>query len=118
MAISKTDLQSYITEYRTQNERPCAKNTIIATHGESALTVLKELIADGTVACRRGRNGGYYAVDAEQSTPATEEAAADEAAEIAEVADLAEQFAALNARLAAAEAAEQESAAELEAVPF
>ena len=101
-----------------QNERPCAKNTIIATHGESALLVLKELIADGTVACRRGRNGGYYAVDAAdavESTVVTEEAAAAEAQEIAEVADLAEQFAALNARLAAAEA---EEAAAVEEAPY
>ena len=80
--------------------------------------VLKELIADGTVVCRRGRNGGYYAVDAGLSTPVTEEAAADEAAEIAEVADLAEQFAALNARLAAAEAAEIAEAAAVEDAPF
>ena len=101
-----------------QNERPCAKNTIIATHGESALAALKELVADGTVACRRGRNGGYYAVDAAETTPVTEEAAAAEAQEIAEVADLAERFAALNARLAAAEAAEAEEAAAVEEAPL
>ena len=115
MAISKNDLLTAISEYGTENKRPCAKNNIIATHGESALAVLKELIADGSVACRRGRNGGYYAVQA--AAPAVEPTA-DEAAEIAEVNDLSEQFAALNARLAAAEAAEQEVAAPVEDAPF
>jgi hypothetical protein len=117
MAISKNDLLTAISEYGTTNKRPCAKNNIIATHGESALAVLKELIADGSVACRRGRNGGYYAVTA-PAVVESEPPSADEAAEIAEVNDLSEQFAALNARLAAAEAAEQEAAAPVEDAPF
>ena len=119
MAISKSDLQQFVEQYQTDNKRPCPKAHIIATHGEAAIDTLKELISDGSVACRRGRNGGYFpvvATAAEVSVDAPVEAENapqnDAPAEVDNDA-LAEQFAALEAKLAAAEAAEQ-----TESVPF
>ena len=120
MAILKSDLQQFVEQYQTDNKRPCPKAHIIATHGEAALDTLKALISDGTVACRRGRNGGYFPVAATTAAEVSEDAPAE--AENAPQNDapaetdndaLAEQFAALEAKLAAAEAAEQN-----ETVPF
>lgn len=100
MAISKTDLFAYVKDYQSGNSRPCPKSDILANHGEDALAVLKELIADGTVSCRRGRNGGYFPL------ATSTEVAEEPAVEVEN--DVADQFAALQARLAAAEAAESE----------
>lgn len=119
MAVSKTDLLQFVAQYQQDNKRPCPKAAIISTHGEGALDVLKGLIADKSVNCRRGRNGGYYPTDtvAALSSPvedapieAGNAPASDEAGDV-DVDALAAQFAALEARLAAAEA-EQEAAAQ------
>jgi hypothetical protein len=121
MAVSKTDLLQYVAQFQQDNKRPCPKSSIVATHGESALLVLKELVDDKSVNCRRGRNGGYYPTDTVAVlTDVVEDApieagnapASDVPAE-AESEDLAAQFAALEAKLAAAEAEEQS-----EQVPF
>lgn len=105
MALSKSDLLNAISQYQTDNKRPCPKKEIIASHGEDALDVLAQLLKDGSVACRRGRNGGFYPV---AGAAASNEAEANETVE-EQSEDIAGQFAALEARLAAAEA---EAAAE------
>ena len=117
MAVSKTDLLQYVAQFQQDNKRPCPKSSIVATHGESALIVLKELVDDKSVNCRRGRNGGYYPTDTVASLnnapiEAGNAPASDVPAEV-ESEDLAAQFAALEAKLAAAEAEEQS-----EQVPF
>jgi hypothetical protein len=130
MAVSKTDLLQYVAQFQQDNKRPCPKSSIVATHGESALLVLRELVDDKSVNCRRGRNGGYYPTDtvavlsgtntftgtttipADAPIEAGNAPASDVPAE-AESEDLAAQFAALEAKLAAAEAEEQS-----EQVPF
>jgi DNA-binding IscR family transcriptional regulator len=116
MAISKTDLFDAVAEYHRTNERPCPKKHIIASHGVTAENVLKELIADGSVVCRRGRNGGYF--PAAVATPTVDTTAAEVSQQTED--DFAAQFAALEAKLAAAEAAENTAPAETdtEAVPF
>lgn len=103
MAVIKSDLLSSIAQFQQENKRPCPKSHIISTYGEDALLVLKELVGDGTVNCRRGRNGGYFPTD-------TVAALSEEP--VAEVEnDVADQFAALQAKLAEVEAAEAEQAA-------
>jgi hypothetical protein len=121
MAVSKTDLLQYVAQFQQDNKRPCPKSSIVAVHGESALSVLKELVDDKSINCRRGRNGGYYPTDTvaaladapieAENGPSSDENVEDESN------SLAEQFAALNARIAAAEAAEA-AEAESEQVPF
>jgi hypothetical protein len=111
MAVSKTDLLQFVAQFQQDNKRPCPKSSIVATHGETALAVLKQLIDDKSVNCRRGRNGGYYPTDtvaalADAPIEADNAPASDVPAE-AESEDLAAQFAALEAKLAAAEAEEQ-----------
>ena len=106
MAVDKSVLLSSIEQYQQSNERPMAKNTIIAKHGEDAVAVLKELVTEGKVACRRGRNGGFYPTNG--ATVQTEAPAQEVAAEGVDD-DIAAQFAALNAKLAADEAAQEQS---------
>jgi len=111
MAVSKTDLLQYVAQFGQDNKRPCPKASIVATHGETALAVLKQLIDDKSVNCRRGRNGGYYPTDTvaaldDAPIEAENAPASDVPAEV-ESEDLAAQFAALEAKLAAAEAEEQ-----------
>jgi hypothetical protein len=116
MAVSKSDLLTFLADYHIVNKRPCAKNTIIAKYGEDAIASLKELVADASVTCRRGRNGGYYpiagnaAVEARQNEPVEESAPAE--SEPIDTDALAEKFRALEARLAAEEAVQSETAAE------
>ena len=105
MVVSKSDLLQFVTEYQQENKRPCPKSAIISTHGEDALPVLKELTSDGSINCRRGRNGGYFAASTVQQT----EEPVVESEPVAEVEnDVADQFAALQAKLAALEEAESE----------
>lgn len=112
MAVDKNVLLASITQYQQTNERPMAKNVIIATHGADAVDTLKTLVSEGLVSCRRGRNGGFYPA-APAAVSVTEEAA--EVSEPVVEDDVAAQFAALNAKLAADEAAEQEPT---EPLPF
>jgi predicted transcriptional regulator len=112
MAVSKTDLLDFVTQYQTDNKRPCPKSHIVATHGEDSLEVLKSLVEDKSIACRRGRNGGYFPTTAAAPVEVSSEVATDAPIEEGEVAD---QFAALEAKLAALEAAEAQSE---EAAPF
>ena len=109
MAVSKSDLFAYVEEFKRVNGRPCPKSQIVSTYGEDALAVLKELTTDGSINCRRGRNGGYFPTDTTVATPAevAEEPVAEEP--VAEVEnDVADQFAALQAKLAALEESESE----------
>ena len=124
MAVTKSDLLQFVAEYQQENKRPCPKATIISTHGEAALDVLKELVADKSVSCRRGRNGGYFPTDtlAALTTPvedAPNEAdngpSSDEESEI-DVDSIAERFRALEARIAAE--ANDAAADENEQAPF
>lgn len=115
MAVSKTDLLAFVTDYQLANTRPCPKSHILANHGEDSLAVLKSLVEDGSLSCRRGRNGGYFPTTA--AAPVVEsssEVVTDEQVEAAE-SEVADQFAALEAKLAALEASEQ---SESDAVPF
>lgn len=111
MAASKNDVFDAVKEYGAANSRPCPKKEIIAKYGEEALAHLKALVDEGYVGCRRGRNGGYFfkSEDAASTDTAEEAENAPQNVEESQVNDdaLAEQFAALEARLAAAEAAEQ-----------
>ena len=111
MAVIKSDLLSSIAQFQQENKRPCPKSHIISTYGEDALLVLKELVGDGTVNCRRGRNGGYFPTDT-VAAPSEETVSEEPVAEVEN--DVADQFAALQAKLAEVEAAEAEQAA----VPF
>lgn len=115
MALSKSDLLQFVAQYQQDNKRPCAKAVIISTHGEGALDVLKSLITDKSVSCRRGRNGGYFPTDTLAALTATDEDApveaanappSDEESEI-DVDSIAARFRALEARIAAEEQNEQ-----------
>jgi hypothetical protein len=108
MAVLKSDLLQFVAQYQQDNKRPCPKSAIISTHGEDALTVLKELIDDKSINCRRGRNGGYFPTDtvatlSEESS--SEEPVTEPVLEVEN--DVADQFAALQAKLAALEESEQ-----------
>ena len=106
MAVTKSDLLTFVAQFQQDNKRPCPKSNIVSTYGEDALTVLKELVTDGSVNCRRGRNGGYFPTD---TVGALSQENTEDAEPVAEVeADIADQFAALQARLAAAEENESE----------
>jgi hypothetical protein len=111
MACSKNEVLDFVKEFGVGNSRPCPKKEAVAKYGDDALAHLKALVDEGILGCRRGRNGGYYPTDtvaaladapieAENGPQNVEESQVDGDA-------LAEQFAALEARLAAAEAAEQ-----------
>jgi hypothetical protein len=115
MAAEKNEVLDFVKEFGVGNNRPCPKKEAVAKYGEDALAHLKALVDEGILGCRRGRNGGYYLitgstaastsnndapVEAENAPQNSEESEIDNDA-------LAEQFAALEARLAAAEAAEQ-----------
>lgn len=106
MAVSKSDLLQFVSKYQQDNNRPCPKAAIVASHGETALDILKELVADSSVNCRRGRNGGYYPTDtvaalsSEDAPIEAENAPASDENVENESNDLAEQFAALEAKLA------------------
>jgi len=111
MTVLKTDLLQYVAQFQQDNKRPCPKASIVATYGETAIAVLKQLIDDKSVNCRRGRNGGYYPTDTvaaladaphEADNAPTSDVPVEDEPE-----DLAAQFAALEAKLAAAEAEEQ-----------
>jgi len=108
MAVLKSDLLQFVAQYQQDNKRPCPKGAIISTHGEDALTVLKELIDDKSVNCRRGRNGGYFPTDtvASLSEASSEEPVTEPVPEVEN--DVADQFAALQAKLAALEESESE----------
>lgn len=119
MAASKSDVFDMVKEYGAVNSRPCPKKELLSKLGEEALAHLKTLVDEGHVGCRRGRNGGYF-FKSEDASSTDAPVEADSAPANSEESDtdtdaLAEQFAALEARLAAAEAAE---AAENEQTPF
>lgn len=119
MAVSKSDVFDMVKEYGAFNSRPIPKRDVIAKYGEDGLTHLKALVADGQVGCRRGRNGGYFFKSEDASSTdapivADNAPASDEQPEI-DTDALADQFAALEARLAAAQAAEDAAS---EQTPF
>jgi hypothetical protein len=109
MAVTKSDLLQFVAQYQQDNKRPCPKSVVISTHGEDALTVLKELTTDGSINCRRGRNGGYFPIAGNAAVEArqNEESIAEEPVPEVEN-DVADQFAALQAKLAALEESESE----------
>jgi len=114
---TKTEVVQFIAEYVTKNERPCPKAAVIMQFGESALELLKGAAADGSVAARRGRNGGYKptspvaTANEDASSEAENAPASDESSEV-DVDSFAAQFRALEARMAAEEAAQAESNAD------
>lgn len=110
--MAKSDVLSTVQQYNSENNRPCPKAHIIATLGETSLAFLKELVDDGSVSCRRGRNGGYSFNSGASATDAPNEA--DNAAQSDENSgdgsnDLAEQFAALEAKLARLEGSDDDA---------
>ena len=118
MACSKNDVFDMVKEYGVVNSRPMPKRDVAAKYGDDGLKFLKELVDSGQLACRRGRNGGYFfkSEDAAPVTDAPIEAGNTPTSDVpaeSDTDDLAAQFAALEAKLAAAEAAEQN-----EQVPF
>lgn len=106
MAVTKSDLLQFVAQFQQDNKRPCPKSSIVSTYGEDALSVLKELTTDGSINCRRGRNGGYFPTDTVGALSSENTEDAEPVAEVEN--DIADQFAALQARLAAAEEAEAE----------
>ena len=123
MACSKSDVFDMVKEYGVTNSRPIPKRDVVAKYGDDGLKFLKELVESGQLHVRRGRNGGYF-FKSEEATitdaPAeAENAPASPVVEESDADDLAEQFAALEARLAAAEAAEAaEAVADADSIPF
>lgn len=112
MAASKNDVFDMVKEYGVTNSRPIPKRDVVAKFGDDGLSHLKALVADGQLGCRRGRNGGYF-FKSEDVTPIINDAPIEsdngpmgDATDEDESNNLAEQFAALSARIAAAEAAE------------
>lgn len=112
MAVSKTDLLQFIANYQTDNKRPCPKSAILATYGEDALDILGQLVKDASISSRRGRNGGFFPIEGADANNETAESSP--AAESNE--DISDQFAALNAKLAALE--ESENQTDSEQTPF
>lgn len=114
---TKTEVVQFIAEYVTKNERPCPKAAVIMQFGESALELLKGAAADGSVVARRGRNGGYsptptFSIAVTDAPSEAENApASDESSEV-DVDSFAAQFRALEARMAAEEAAQAETPAD------
>ena len=114
---TKTEIVEFVERYVNDNTRPCPKAAVLSKFGESALDILKSAAKDGDLVARRGRNGGYKLagsiLPAVESSPIVEDAPieaanapqSDEQVEN-DNDDLSAQFAALEARLAAAEAAE------------
>jgi hypothetical protein len=115
MALSKTELLSTIAQYQQDNKRPMAKRDILSLSGDAG-EVLASLLVDGKVACRRGRNGGYFPTDTVAALTANEDAPVEAGNDPVSASDdeidighLAEQFAALEARIAAEEAQNENS---------
>lgn len=112
MAASKSDVLDMVKGYGVTNNRPIPKRDVAAQLGDDGVKFLKELVDSGQLGCRRGRNGGYFfkSEDAAPITDAHHEAdngpSSDVPAEDGSE-DLAAQFAALEAKLAAADAEEQ-----------
>jgi hypothetical protein len=115
MACTKSEVLDTVKEYGAANNRPIPKRDVIAKHGEDGLTHLKALVEDGTIGCRRGRNGGYF-FKSEDASPVTdapneaENAPPSDSEASGESNDLAEQFAALEAKLARLSESESEAA--------
>jgi hypothetical protein len=112
MAASKSDVLDMVNEYGLTNKRPIPKRDVVAKYGDDGATHLKALVEEGTLGCRRGRNGGYFIKG--EATPAIIEDApieadnapsSDESNEI-DMDSIAERFRALEARMAAENAAE------------
>ncbi len=95
MAITNEQVLSAISEYRSENGRPCPANYLVSKFGDEVLDTIASLKKAGTVVGKRGRTGGLVPADA---APATEAAPAES--------DVADQFAALAARLAESEQTE------------
>lgn len=95
MAITNEQVLSAISEYRSENGRPCPANYLVSKFGDEVLDTIASLKKAGTVVGKRGRTGGLVPADA---APATESASAES--------DVADQFAALAARLAESEQTE------------
>ena len=113
MALTKDVLLSTIAQYQQDNKRPMAKRDILSLSGDAG-EVLASLLVEGKVACRRGRNGGYFPTDTVAVLTVNADAPAEAVNDPVSVSEdeidighLAEQFAALEARIAAEEASEQ-----------
>ena len=97
MAITNEQVLSAISEYRSENGRPCPANYLVSKFGEEVLDTIASLKKAGTVVGKRGRTGGLVTSD---------EAPAADAATTEAESDIADQFAALAARLAESEQTE------------
>jgi len=112
MTVSKSDVFDMVKGYGAANSRPIPKRDVAAQYGDDGVAHLKALVEAGQLSCRRGRNGGYF-LKGEDATPITDAPHEADNAPTSDVPvedgseDLAAQFAALEAKLAAAEAEEQ-----------
>ena len=95
MAITNEQVLSAISEYRSENGRPCPANYLVSKFGEEVLDTIAALKKAGTVVGKRGRTGGLVAAE-EQTDAATDESTDS----------VADQFAALAAKLAESEQSE------------
>lgn len=95
MAVTKEQVLSAISEYRSENSRPCPANYLVSKFGEEVLDIISSLKKDGSLVGKRGRTGGLVPSD---TAPAADASSTSESGS-----DVADQFAALAARLAESE---------------
>ena len=115
MAVSKSDVLSYISQYAVDNKRNAPRKAIIDALGSEAGPVVDSLRKDGTIIARRGRTGGLVVADT-AATPVedTAEVSSESPAE-----DITAQFAMLMEKLEQDEQAASEDESETEqAVAF
>lgn len=99
MAITNEQVLSAISEYRSENGRPCPANYLVGKFGDEVLDTIAALKKAGTVVGKRGRTGGLLPAgsevlpEADLTVKPNDESVAD-------------QFAALAARLAESEQTE------------
>lgn len=97
MAITNEQVLSAISEYRSENGRPCPANYLVSKFGDEVLDTIASLKKSGTVVGKRGRTGGLVPADA---APVADSTSSESDS------DVADQFAALAARLAESEQTE------------
>ena len=94
------EILAEIASYTTANGRPCPAKHLTDKFGSDAVPLIQTLKDSGAVRGRRGRNGGLTPVDT--ASVVTDTSTVADAADDTSVAD---EFAALAAQLAAADAA-------------
>lgn len=100
MAVTNEQVLSAISEYRSENARPCPAKYLVEKFGSEALDVIKSLKDNGTIVGKRGRTGGLLPSDAAPAPVAEGDSSTAESSE-GDTDSVADQFAALAAKLAA-----------------